>query len=104
MTFVIIKCKYFLFRYRTDEQRIQESIINSQDYAKIFNFENSKLLTDDLCNQFDELNFIHYKGTDINKRQIFFLHLNRLNFSEIDYEMKTNPLIIYLSKCTIIII
>ncbi len=88
-----------MFRYRNDEQRIKESVLSSKDFAKQFYFEKLKLLTDEHSTNFENLNFIQFKGTDILKRQIFFLHLDRISLYDIDNEHLSDHFIIYLSNC-----
>src|SRR5690606_24112607 len=87
------------YRYRNDEQRIIESVINSRDFAKQFYFEKTKLLTENLKIFFDKMNFIQYKGTDIMKRQIFFVYLNLIDCYEVDNDHLIDPFIIYLTDC-----
>lgn len=85
--------------YRNDEQRIVESVINSNDFAKQFYFEKTKLLTENMITFFDKINFIQYKGTDIMKRQIFFVYLHMIDCYEVDNDHLIDPFIIYLTHC-----
>jgi hypothetical protein len=50
------------------------------------------------------MRFIEFKGTDIFKRQIFFLFLNKVELLSIDNDHLMDPLIIYLIDCNLIIL
>jgi hypothetical protein len=89
----------FIFRYRNDKQRIEDSIKHSNDFSKQFHYEKNKLLTNELMELFQGMNFISYKGTDIFRRQIFFIYLDLIDFYNLDNDYLTDPLIIYLENC-----
>jgi len=53
---------------------------------------------------FDKMKFFDYKGSDMLKRQIFFLHLKLIDFYDLDNEHLTDNLILYLSDCKVLFI
>lgn len=88
-----------MYRYRNDGQRIFEAIVNSNDYARQYYFEKTKLLTGSVEERLINYNYISYKGTDILKRQIFFVYLDKIDFGYLDEKDLIDPFIIYLTKC-----
>jgi hypothetical protein len=74
-------------------------VLNSNDFARQFYFENHKLVTDEMEFFFNNLNFIQFKGTDILNRQLFFVYLDRIAFYDLDNDHLSDHLIIYLTKC-----
>ena len=80
--------------YINDKQRIGEIFKEEIDFAKKFYYLNNREYNEYLETHFDDLNFLQFKGTDINKRQIFFLYLKLINFNKLeDYQLENDFLL-----------
>ena len=80
--------------YINDKIRIGEVFKEEIDFAKKFYYLNNKEYNESLETYFDDLNCLQFKGTDINKRQIFFLYLKLINFNKLeDYQLENDFLL-----------
>jgi hypothetical protein len=80
--------------YINDKQRIGEIFKEEIDFAKKFYYINNREYNEYLETHFDDLNFLQFKGTDMNKRQIFFLYLKLINFNKLeDYQLENDFLL-----------
>jgi hypothetical protein len=80
--------------YINDKQRIGEIFKEEIDFAKKLYYLNNREYNEYLETHFDDLNFLQFKGTDMNKRQIFFLYLKLINFNKLeDYQIENDFLL-----------
>ena len=78
-----------------DNKRISEIFKEEIDYSKKFYYDNIKLFDEEIESKFDDMNFLHFKGTDFNKRQIFFVYLKQINFDKLENYKLENYFLLY---------
>ena len=85
--------------YTSDAVRINETFNQEIDYMKKFYYENKHIYSNEIETLFEKMNFLNFKGTDMYKRQIYFLYLRLLDFEQIEKYKLEKYLLLFCINC-----